>query len=413
MFRKNVVAQFIGQGRRIVAVRFIRQIVTQFTMQRVMSVVAQFIERRKIFTGRYFIMQKVISLVLVAGLVLGSFSGCAKKEPDVIKIGAILPLTGPIALIGEWARNGLQIGVNEINETGGINGKPVEVVIQDCLGDPKIAISVFNKMVNEKIKCIFTTGSSVSLALVPLAEKNKVMLICHASHPGITGSSKYAFRHSNVADDESKILIQFLKEKIKSQKITIIVMNDDYGIAFKNECMRQADDTGIDVIDIVEYDKNQTEFRSIVTKLLEKKPETIILAGLGKGLGILIKTIREQKFTGDLLSTSGFAITDAPAAAGNAAKGLYYCDFILNKEQTSYKNFASVYEKRFKKNSSVGPLLYYNSLMLIRKCIENTGYNSEKISEYLRGINLFTFAGEEMKISKKGDIIPRMVVVQY
>jgi len=356
-----------------------------------------------------------ISLIILAVIVavIAIYFAQKPKEPETIKIGAILPLTGPTALVGEWARNGLQIGIEEINKSGGINGKYLDIKIHDSAGDPKRAISIFNEMVAQNIKCILVAGSSESLSLIPLAEKNKIILISHASHPKITGRSKYVFRHSNVADDESEILIQFLKTEIKPKRVTIIVSNDDYGIAFKNECVKRIENTGIDLVEAIEYDKTQINFKDIVNKLLYKKPEAIILAGLGKGLGILIKTIREQKFKGPLLSTSGFAITDAPIVAGDAAKGLYYCDFIINKEQDSYKKFAEIYEKKFKKTPFIGPLLFYNSLMLIKKCIEDAGYESDKISSCLRSIDTFVFAGEEMKILRRGDIIPKMKVLQY
>ena len=78
-----------------------------------------------------------------------TFSACTNdKEPQVIKIGAILPLTGPIAFFGEYEKNAINIACSEINDRGGIKGKKVEVIYEDSQNDPKKAVNAFNKLIS-------------------------------------------------------------------------------------------------------------------------------------------------------------------------------------------------------------------------------------------------------------------------
>ena len=68
-------------------------------------------------------MKKAIKLMVVIALILVVFTGCAKKDADSIKIGGIFPLSGPVAVYGIEAKNGIELAIEEINAAGGINGK--------------------------------------------------------------------------------------------------------------------------------------------------------------------------------------------------------------------------------------------------------------------------------------------------
>ncbi|MEO0263399.1 MAG: ABC transporter substrate-binding protein, partial [candidate division WOR-3 bacterium] len=102
----------------------------------------------------------------------------AKKE-EVIKIGAILPLTGGAAEFGVGNKNGIILMVEDINAKGGVDGKKISVFFEDSQSDPKIAISIFNKMLKtDEPDFLFICLSSVAMALKPLIEQNKIPAFC-------------------------------------------------------------------------------------------------------------------------------------------------------------------------------------------------------------------------------------------
>ncbi|MDI6784731.1 MAG: ABC transporter substrate-binding protein, partial [bacterium] len=177
----------------------------------------------------------LLTLLTLSTLFLSFGFGAAKMPPQEIKIGAILPLTGPSALLGELARNGLTLAEEDINSKGGIRGNRLKIIYEDGMADPNSSISAFRKLVTfDKVKFVVTTHSNVGLALAPMADKEKVILFVHASHPQITGKSPYVFRHSNTAEQESQIIVDFVSKQNK-KNYALAVMDDDYGMIFREK----------------------------------------------------------------------------------------------------------------------------------------------------------------------------------
>ena len=77
----------------------------------------------------------ILAVVLVGSLFL--INGCKKKEPEVIKIGAILPPTGNLSSYGVDSRKALELAVEKLNKTGGIDGRLISLIIEDSQGNPK------------------------------------------------------------------------------------------------------------------------------------------------------------------------------------------------------------------------------------------------------------------------------------
>ena len=87
-----------------------------------------------------------LSLLLLVSLFLFS---CGKKQPDTIKIAAVAPITGDQGEVGQDLINGIKMAVEEVNNSGGVLGKPIELIIMDDKADPKEAASVANKIVSD------------------------------------------------------------------------------------------------------------------------------------------------------------------------------------------------------------------------------------------------------------------------
>jgi branched-chain amino acid transport system substrate-binding protein len=141
-----------------------------------------------------------ISLVVLCTLALVTLlftPGCSKKsEPNEIKIGAILPLTGTSAQYGKWIQEALELGKEEINSKGGINGKSLVIVYEDDQADPKIAANAMQKLITlDKVPLVYGSwASSCVLAQAPIAESTKIVLIGEAISPKIRDAGDYTFR---------------------------------------------------------------------------------------------------------------------------------------------------------------------------------------------------------------------------
>ena len=137
-------------------------------------------------------MKKLLGLVIVIIIVIViiriSSSGTpaavpASKEP--VKIGAALMLTGPAALLGELQKNAINLAVEKINADGGINGRPVEVITEDAVYDPKQAVSAYQALKQRGLKNFIIDGSPIIAATHQLVVDDGNFSIAAVAAPSI------------------------------------------------------------------------------------------------------------------------------------------------------------------------------------------------------------------------------------
>ena len=139
----------------------------------------------------------LIAIIPIGVILLLTISGCVEQK-ESIKIGAILTMTGSAANIGEEVRDGLNLAIEEVNARGGINGRNIELILEDCKTDANESIRIFNNMeANNPPHVYLTITSLISLAIAPLAEENSaphVVLVSAADHDTLIGEKEWVFR---------------------------------------------------------------------------------------------------------------------------------------------------------------------------------------------------------------------------
>lgn len=356
-------------------------------------------------------------ILLLASILFSTFlvKSYAEERLNNIKIGIILPLTGPSASLGEWFKNGYVLAVEEINQSGGIQGQKIQLLIEDGAGDPKTSISAFNKLIAiEKIKIAATTLSGPSLALVPISESNGILMFANAAHPQITIDRKYVLRHSNTVDQESEIIAQYLTDILKPNKIAIAYANDDFGLAFNDKLTNIIKEKTNISINSSSFDKNESNFRSHAIKLISNKPDGIVVLGFVKNMGLIIKRLRESGYQGFIFVNFAFTMPDLKALAGKAAEGCYYIDYEVNQNNSQYKALTARYKEKFHGDLPPVSLLGYNTVTLLKYGIENAGIDNANLITFLKNLKVFEKgAGWKLVITPQGDILPQMKVVRY
>jgi branched-chain amino acid transport system substrate-binding protein len=346
---------------------------------------------------------KTILWLVVAIIILGVIWYGVSRKPttpttkEPIKIGAILPLTGRAASIGEIMREGLEWKVEELKQ----QGVPIELYIEDFQSDPKQAVSAFYRLVNEKgLKIIFSITSAAGMALKPLAEENKVLLWVDNAHPDQTKNSNYILRHSNTADNDAIVLGNFMRQK-SYKKIGFIYQQDEWGVTW-NQHFSDFVKKELNAEIISEaIDPKQTDFRTTLTKVINKKPDAVVLVAFGPAAGLLIKQLKELNYIGDLYSSNGFILTpDAIKIAGELAKGMYYLTYEENDQ------FKQDYKTKFNKEPSIIGFMGYTDMELLYYAIQQTNSTDpEKIIKFIKSLNEFQGKYEKIKINPTGDIL--------
>lgn len=347
----------------------------------------------------------IIGIAALATLVL-TFS-CAKKEE--IKIGAILPLTGEGAKYGQSAKRGIDLAVEEINLKGGIKGKKLTVVYEDSKGDPKEGTSAIQKLITmEKVPAIIgAMASSVTLAVAPIAEKNKVVLLSPASSaPKITYAGDYIFRNCYSDLYEGRKMAHYIYNETTYRKIAIIHINNDYGIGLRDAFRGEFTKLGGNVTATETYGFGTTDFRTQISKIKDANPDAVYIVGYAE-MGRLLVQAKELGLKVPFFSCIMFEDPDILKVAGEVAEGIVYTFPSYNPESKEdvVANFVSSFEKKYNQKPDGFAANAYDALKILVVAIKEGGEKSQQIKKALYSIKNYPGVTGETSFDKNGDVI--------
>ena len=293
--------------------------------------------------------------VLLVGLVVAAVSVMAcEQDPcpgDKYCIGVMESLTGPGETYGTVANQAKQLAVDEINAAGGIDGRMIELVVEDSKCEAKDAITAYNKLTDvDGVKIILGTScSGAMLGAAPLAEEDGVILFSGlATSPDIANAGDYIFRTSmndaQLGIDTGNVL---WADGIRS--IATITESTDYAEGVRRTSVAQFEKRGGSVVAEERYASDVTDFRTQLTKLLNANPDAIHLAAQAEFAGgTIVKQARELGYDGPIYTEVVPIGATALEIAGDAATGIKAVTADLDpansKAQNVLKNFQEKYD---------------------------------------------------------------------
>jgi len=241
---------------------------------------------------------------------------------DTIRFGAILPLTGPGAVIGTEQMRGIQFATDKANASGGVRGNKIEIVFEDNQAKPDQSVLSFNKLADlEKLPMIFTAYSGPSLAMAPLATRKKVLLVnAGAQADKLATASPYLVNTLPTIGDEVKILTRFLAADGKKQG-AILYENDAAGIAGRDDFVKYYPEAGGTILAQEPTAFGQTDYRPALLKLADAKPQ-VMLVSITAGLLQMAQQYKQLGLSFTVAGTSFFA--DPDAIADSASEGFIH-----------------------------------------------------------------------------------------
>ena len=285
-------------------------------------------------------------LALVAMACTGGQSG-----DDTFKMGVMESLTGPGETYGTVAQQAKQMAVDEINAAGGINGKMLELVIEDSKCNAQDAITAYNKLTDvDGVKIILGTScSGAMLGAAPLAEEEGVILFSGlATNPDIANAGDYIFRTA-MSDAQLGVDTGNVMWADGIRNLVTISESTDYAEGVRRTSVEQFEKRGGQVVAEERYASDVTDFRSQLTKLISANPDGLHIAAQAEfSGGTVVKQARELGYTGPIYSDVVVVGTTALEIAGDAATGVKAIIADLDpanaKGQQVLANFKSRYD---------------------------------------------------------------------
>lgn len=354
-------------------------------------------------------MKKIILVFLSLGLIT---LGCQKKQ-DVIRIGIAGPMTGDQAKMGMDFKNGVSLAVEEWNSKGGVLGKKIEMIVSDDQHDPKQAVAVANKMVNEGVVGVIGHfNSSCSIPASDVYNRAGIPMITPGStNPQLTEKGyRGVFRVCGRDDQQGKIAAEFVTDYLKLKNVAILHDKTTYGQGLADE-FRKFIGNKVNLVyygGIVQGDK---DFKMVLIAIKSKNPELIFFGGIYPEAGLLAKQAKELGLNAPLMSGDGTIDPKFIEIAGtSAAEGTYLTFSPDPKNIPSAKGFVEKYEVKY---GQIGPYSIYaydaaNILLTAIRAANST--DGKAIIEKLHSME-FDVALGSLRFDEKGDVTVSPYVV--
>ena len=267
------------------------------------------------------------SLGLLAILALAAMA-CGESEAETatpFRIGAMDSVTGPGQSYGTVIVQAKQMAVDEINAAGGVNGRMLELIVEDSKCSAQDSITAYKKLTEvDGVKIILGTScSGAMLGAAPLAEAEGVVLFsASATSPDIAEAGDYIFRTA-INDNQLGIDTGNVLWADGVRKLATITESTDYAEGVRRTTVKQFEERGGQVIGEERYASDVTDFRSQLTKLLGANPDGLHIAPQSEFAGgTIAKQARELGYQGRIYAESVATGTTALEIAGDAATGM-------------------------------------------------------------------------------------------
>lgn len=348
-------------------------------------------------------MKKLI--VLVLGFIL-FFCGCDNKtnkdeqsQNDIVKIGVILPLTGNLAEPGKRILNGIKLSEG--------NSDNYELIIEDSAADPKKSINAIKKLIHQdKVNIVIgDMTSSCTLAIAPIAEKNKVILLSPgASSPKLSNAGEYIFRNWMSDGFEGKVIGSYAFQHL-AKTASIVYIDNDYGIGLSNTFTKEFEKLGGKIDLTTGYNPKTTDFKSIANRVIGSK--LLYLPGEPIPNGILVKTLKEQGFFGKIVSNLSVQYDDFLKIAKKSANGIVYSSPSLDLEKKTkiITNFVDSYQDIFQTKPDIASAHGFDAFNIVNQALEKCLYKTSELKQCLQDVNIYEGVTGEMKFDKNGDVL--------
>ena len=243
-----------------------------------------------------------------AALVLATLlAGSAVAQQASYKFGMAMPLTGGQATYGNDQVKAAQWAVEEINKKGGINGKPLEMIVLDTQADPQVGIQSVNRLISvDKIAVFVTAWSGVVKAVAPISNDNKVVeLSVGANSPDISQLGDYVYTTFPLADVDIRAVAGYSAKEMGKKKAAVLFINNETGLGSATVYRDTFTKAGGEVVAYEAYDQKATDFTGPLLKIRAANPDIIHLQGLVAESPQVIAQARQLGITVPITSYSG------------------------------------------------------------------------------------------------------------
>lgn len=329
-----------------------------------------------------FPLRRCLVLLLFFALLVIPLS-CSRKnsvaDQSIISIGFFGDLSGPTYNFGQSALNGTLMAADEINQAGGINGRKLDIVVQDDKGSPEIAAQSTSKLIQQyKVIAIIGAGASGnSLAAAPNAQSARIPLIAPSStHPAVTQAGDYIFRACYIDGFQGDVMARFAANTLNAKKAAIMVdYNSPYSRGLTEYFELSFAKLGGSIIAKQSYSQSDADFRGQLSAIKTAEPDVVYIPGYYGDVAIIAKQARQLGISQPLLGADGWDAPELWELARDAVNNSYISNhYSVDDPSETIQNFVRTYRLRYQNlTPDAHAALAYDALRFLADAMQRAG----------------------------------------
>ncbi len=346
-----------------------------------------------------------ISKLFAAIALVSATSYSLAAEP--IKIALAGPVTGPVAQYGDMQSMGALMAIEQINQAGGVNGSMLEAVTYDDACDPKQAVAVANKIVNDGIR--FVVGHLCSGSSQPASdiydEEGILMITAASTTPELTEQGHtLIFRTIGLDTMQGPTAGDYVVNELKPKRAAVLHDKQQYGEGIATAVKQALDNADIPVVLFEGVTTGDKDFSALIAKLKKEDVDFVYFGGYHPEMGMLLRQSAENKFDARFMGPEGVGNSDISAIAGAASEGMLVT--LPKAFDTDPKNAHLVEAFKAKKQDPRGAFVFpaYAAVQVMADAMTiSNSQEPEEVAAALRSNSFDTPTGV-LEFDDKGDL---------
>jgi len=315
------------------------------------------------------LIKRIVTGILLSASVLTSAQASKK-----VTIGAVFPMTGPIATYGQESVNGIKLALKTIIKEGKVE---INLIVEDNKGEPQESANAVTKLImSDKVNAIIgSVASSNTLAGAPIAQTNKVPLMTPAStNEKVTMAGSFISRTCFTDAFQGVVMAKFAYENLGKRKVALLIDNSsDYSKGLSRVFTKKFKELGgkLSSDKNFSYVQKDTDFRTLLRKIKRTKPDVIFLPGYYTEVGLILKQARQMGITQPFLGGDGWDSPKLQELAGKAVNGNYISShFSSDDKDPMVQKFVKEYVAAYGQKPGAMAALGYDGILVMADAVK-------------------------------------------
>lgn len=345
--------------------------------------------------------------ISVAALVLAFL--CSTAFAETIKIGVVGAHSGDLASYGLPTVNAAKVVTKMVNDNGGINGKLIELLIQDDQCKPELATNAATKVVSDGAVAILGhICSGATKAALPIYSEAKVLTISpSATNPPLTKSGDYPtfFRTIPSDDAQAELVAGFVTAGLKAKKVAILHDKGDYGKGFAEFAQKYLADAGVEIALFEGVTVGAVDYSAVIQKIRRAKVDAVIYGGYHPEASKLVTQLRKKRVKVPFVSDDGVKDETFIKVAGKNSEGVYASGPQDVSMLSQYKQAVAAHKEMFNSTHGAFYINAYAAMQTLVNALKKAkATDFDSIANVMRSDMVDTSVGK-IKFDAKGDAI--------